>query len=103
MLIDASVARSIAVLGWADYLNKAMNAEVWVAHGVLAEPDEPSELSEDAQALVAFRAITGRPAMRTVDIIKLLVGRGFIDESAGRSGYRMLQEDELHRLGGPAW
>ncbi len=200
MLIDASVARSMAVLGWTDLLRRAMGGAVYVAHGVLAEPDEPSELrgirdalrreadtsrpgsgrhsrslaaaldidrllgpppqitllfpdkdealmaarlvstdpaarawrrslglrarrldageavsiaiasergltfaSDDAQALIAYTSLTGRPPVRTLDLIRLLVRRGLLDEAAARAGYRLLREDDLHLLGGPEW
>src|SRR5215475_13734385 len=51
MLLDASVARSIAVLGWVDHLTKAVGGPLLVAHGVLAEPNEPSELRRIRDAL----------------------------------------------------
>ena len=41
--------------------------------------------------------------MRTRDIIKLLVNQELIEEAAGRDGYRFLQQDNLHLLGGPEW
>jgi hypothetical protein len=200
MLIDASVARSIAVLGWIGHLNRALDGVLQIAHGVLAEPNEQSELrrirdalrreadasrpgsgrhskalaatleidrllgppprialafpstdevrmatrlvspdpdqrewrrtlglrarrldtgeavsiaiaharglgfaSDDGQALVAYAALTGRPAVRTLDIIQLLVTQGFVDKAVGREGYRYLREDDLHLLGGPDW
>lgn len=202
MLLDATVARSIAVLGWADRLATAVGASLVLAHGVLsADPQEPSELrgirnalqrevqhaqpgsgrhskavsaverldhfltlgpptvtlmmrdleelamavrlssrdpehrhwraqlgvtarrldageavsiaiavtrdldfaSDDEQALVAYTALTDRAPMRTRDAILLLVARGLVDEAAGRDGYRFLQEEDLHLLGGPAW
>jgi hypothetical protein len=202
MLLDASVARSIAVLGWSDHLGKAVDGPVLVAQGVLgAYPDEPSELqgirdallreandaglgsgrssralsaangldhfltigpptvtvlipdsdetrltarlispepherewrrrlglrarrlgtgeavsiaiahyrhlpfaSDDEQALLAYTALTGNAPVRTRDVIRLLVRSGLIDEDEGREGYRVLQHDELHMLGGPEW
>jgi hypothetical protein len=200
MLLDASVARSMAVLGWVDRLAEAVGGSLLMAYGVLAESHEPSELrrirdalhreattsrpgsgrhsraiaavhelerildvpptitlvipdadeirmaarlmsreaeprvwrrelglraraldageavsiaiahargldfaSDDGQALVAYTALTGRPATRTRDVIRLLVGRGLIEESVGRDGYRLLREDDLHLLGGPDW
>jgi hypothetical protein len=51
MLVDASVARSIAVLGWVDHLEQALDGKLRIAHGVLAEPDEPSELRRIRDAL----------------------------------------------------
>jgi hypothetical protein len=200
MLLDASVARSIAVLGWVDQLTKAVGGSLLIAHGVLAEPDEPSELrrirdalhreadvshlgsgrhskavaavfeidrllgppprialafpnaeeirmatrltspepdqrewrrglglrarrldageavsiaiaqargldfaSDDGQAIVAYTALTGRPAMRTLEVIRFLITHRQVEEAAGRDGYRLLREDDLHLLGGPDW
>src|SRR5215475_5192085 len=52
MLIDASVARSVAVLGWVDHLAKAVGGSLSIAHGVLGiDPDEPSELRGIRDAL----------------------------------------------------
>jgi hypothetical protein len=59
--------------------------------------------SDDEQALVAYTALTGRPPVRTRDIIRLLVSEGLIEEAEGRSGYYLLREDDLHLLGGPDW
>lgn len=59
--------------------------------------------SDDGQALVAYAALTGRTAMRTRDVIKLLVSQGLVEEAAGCGGYRLLREDDLHLLGGPDW
>jgi hypothetical protein len=202
MLLDASVARSIAVLGWTDQLRKALAEPLLIAHGVLSDdPDEPNELrgirnalqrevnrlqpgsgrhtraisavqgldvllgagpstvtvvmpdaaettmairlssrdsehrawrqglglrarrlddgeavsiaialardfgfaSDDEQAIVAYTALANREPMRTRAAIKLLVAQGLIDEATGSAGYRFLQEDNLHLLGGPDW
>lgn len=200
MLLDASVARSITVLGWVDQLANALGGSLHIAHGVLAALTEPSELqgirdalqreantsrpgsgrysralaavheldrllvlpptitllypnadetrmtarlvsrevdqrewrrglglrarwldageavsiaiahgrgldfaSDDEQALIAYTALTGRPPVRTLDVIRLLVTQRMIDEASGRSGYRLLREDDLHLLGGPDW
>src|SRR5262249_17920083 len=52
MLIDASVARSVAVLGWVDQLAKAVGGSLSIAHGVLGiGRDEPSELRGIRDAL----------------------------------------------------
>lgn len=52
MLIDASVARSIAVLGWVHQLARAVGGSLSIAHGVLgAGTDEPSELRGIRDAL----------------------------------------------------
>jgi hypothetical protein len=59
--------------------------------------------SDDEQALVAYAALTGRPGLRTRDIILLLVSQGAIEESVGCQGYQLLRADDLHLLGGPDW
>lgn len=59
--------------------------------------------SDDEQALVAYTALTGRPGLRTRDVIQLLVGHGAIEECVGRQGYQLLRGDDLHLLGGPDW
>jgi hypothetical protein len=51
MILDASVARSIAVLGWVEHLKEALGGALRIAHGVLAEPDEQSELRGIRDAL----------------------------------------------------
>ena len=202
MLLDASVARSVAILGWATPLAHALGGSLKVAHGILgADPRERCELqrirdalqreataspagsgryskalaavhsvnmfmtlgaptitvmypdadeiqmtarltsraadqrewrrglglrarrldsgeavsiaiaharglefaSDDEQALIAYTALTRRPAIRTLDVILLLVDKGLIEETQGRIGYRLLREDDLHLLGGPDW
>jgi len=59
--------------------------------------------SDDEDALAVWRALTGRPGHRTLDLFKQLVGEGAIEESDAKSRYEMLQSDDLHNLGGPAW
>jgi len=59
--------------------------------------------SDDEQALVAYTALSGRPGLRTRDVIQLLVSHGAIEEPIGRQGYRLLREDDLHMLGGQDW
>jgi hypothetical protein len=202
MLLDASVARSVAVLGWIDEAAQAVGGSLLVAHGILgAYPDEPCELRrirdglqrevdasppgsgryskavaalsgldtlismgpprvtlmmpdaeatalalrltsmddkerawrrglgmrarrldmgeavsigiavtggldcaiDDEQALIAYKALSGRQEVRTRDVIKLLVTQGLIEEAVGGDRYRFLQEDDLHLLGGPPW
>jgi hypothetical protein len=45
MLIDASVARSFAVIGWTGHLLSLVGATILVADGVHGQhPDDPSEL-----------------------------------------------------------
>ena len=202
MLLDASVARSVAVLGWIDEAAQAVGGSLLVAHGILgAYPDEPCELRrirdglqrevdasppgsgryskavaalsgldtlismgpprvtlmmpdaeatalalrltsmddkerawrrglgmrarrldmgeavsigiavtggldcaiDDEQALIAYKALSGRQEVRTRDVIKLLVTQGLIEEAVGGDRYGFLQEDDLHLLGGPPW
>lgn len=202
MLLDASVARSVAVLGWIDEAAQAVGGSLLVAHGILgAYPDEPCELRrirdglqrevdasppgsgryskavaalsgldtlismgpprvtlmmpdaeatalalrltsmddkerawrrglgmrarrldmgeavsigiavtggldcaiDDEQALIAYKALSGRQEVRTRDVFKLLVTQGLIEEAVGGDRYRFLQEDDLHLLGGPPW
>jgi hypothetical protein len=50
--------------------------------------------SDDEQALIAYSALTGRPPVRTRDVIKLLVNQQLIEEAVGRDGYRFLQQDD---------
>jgi hypothetical protein len=59
--------------------------------------------SDDEQALIAYRALTGRVELRTRDILRLLVDQGLVEEAIVRDRYRFLQEDDLHLLGGPDW
>jgi hypothetical protein len=52
MLIDASVARSVAVLGWIEHLAQAVGGSLAIAHGVIGiDTDEPSELRRIRDAL----------------------------------------------------
>jgi hypothetical protein len=52
VLLDATVARSIAMLGWVDQLATAAGGSLVLAHGVLsADPQEPSELRGIRDAL----------------------------------------------------
>lgn len=188
MLFDASVARSVAVLGWTEKAAQAIGGSLRLAHGVLgADPDEPCEtirdglqrqvdasppgsgryskavsavlgldtligmgpprvtlvmpdaeatalavrlmsMEQDArvrrreelgmrarrldageavsigiavtsgldcaldeeQGLIAYKALTGKPEVRTRDVIKLLVEQGLIEEAVGLERYRFL-------------
>lgn len=202
MLIDASVARSFAVLGWARHLVLACNGCIHVADGVHGVgPDDPSELrrirnalqrqaeqaglgsglagralaavqgldellglgpgeltvvpladdelrlairlqsrrqedrdwrhsmgaksrrldagesasiaiaatrllpfaSDDEDALVLWAALTGSSGMRTLDLVQRVVIAGSVSEGDAESAYSILQSDDLHNLGGPAW
>jgi hypothetical protein len=59
MLIDASVARSFAVLGWVDELAQGIGGSAYVAHGVIgAHRGEPSELLGIRNALQREAAVS---------------------------------------------
>ncbi|MHB1517493.1 MAG: hypothetical protein ACYCVN_10670 [Acidimicrobiales bacterium] len=202
MLVDASVARSFAVVGWSDHLLQVGGGTVLIADGVHgAEPDDPSELrrirralqrqadqagfgsgvasralaaiqgldqllalgpdqlsvltlnddelklavrlqsrrledrewrhslgakarrldagesasiaiaatrslefaSDDEDALTLWEALTGAPGRRTRDLLWQLVTDGVADEDDARAVHHLLQSDDLHNLGGPAW
>jgi hypothetical protein len=47
--------------------------------------------------------LTGAAGQRTRDLFLELVSCGFVDEEEARLAYRLLQTDDLHNLGGPAW
>ena len=202
MLVDASVARSFAVVGWSHHLLQVCGDTVLTADGVHgAEPDDPSELrrirtalqrqadqaglgsgvasralaaiqgldrllalgpdqlavltlnddelklavrlqsrrledrerrhslgakarrldagesasiaiaatrslefaSDDEDALTVWGALTGAPGGRTRDLLWQLVTDGVADEDDARAVHHLLQSDDLHNLGGPAW
>lgn len=202
MLVDASVARSFAVVGWSHHLLEVCGGTVLTADGVHGvEPDDPSELrrirtallrqadqagfgsgvasralaaaqgldqllalgpdqltvltldddelklavrlqsrrledrewrrslgakarrldagesasiaiaatrslgfaSDDEDALTVWEALTGAPGRRTRDLLRQLVSDGAVDEHDARAVHRLLQSDDLHNLGGPAW
>jgi hypothetical protein len=202
MLVDASVARSFAVVGWSHHLLQVCGGTVLIADGVHgAEPDDPSELrrirtalqrqadqaglgsgiasralaaiqgldqllalgpdqlsvltldddelklavrlqsrrledrewrhslgakarrldagesasiaiaatrslefaSDDEDALTVWEALTGAPGRRTRDLFLQLVTDGVVDEDNARAVHHLLQSDDLHNLGGPAW
>ena len=202
MLVDASVARSFAVVGWSHHLLQVCGGTVLTADGVHgAEPDDPSELrriraallrqadqaglgsgvasralaaiqgldqllalgpdqlsvltlnddelklavrlqsrrledrewrhslgakarrldagesasiaiaatrsfgfaSDDEDALTLWGALTGAPGRRTRDLLRQLVTDEVVDEHDARAVHHLLQSDDLHNLGGPAW
>lgn len=202
MLVDASVARSLAVVGWSHHLLQVCGGSVLTADGVHgAEPDHPSKLrrirtallrqadqaglgsgvasralaaiqgldqllalgpdqlsvltlnddelklavrlqsrrledrewrhslgakarrldagesasiaiaatrslgfaSDDEDALTLWEALTGVPGRRTRDLLWQLVTDGVADEDDARAVHYLLQSDDLHNLGGPAW
>ena len=59
--------------------------------------------SDDEDALMLWRALSGTPGLRTRDLLRQSVDRGLATEDEARAAYRLLQTDDLHNLGGPAW
>jgi hypothetical protein len=59
--------------------------------------------SDDEDALVLWKALTGAPGLRTLDLIMRAVTAGSVSEGEAKSAYLILQTDDLHNLGGPAW
>jgi hypothetical protein len=59
--------------------------------------------SDDEDALILWRALTGTPGARTRDLLRSAAAVGACEERDARLVYRVLQTDDLHRLGGPAW
>lgn|GEM_PF-1952973 len=202
MLVDASVARSFAVIGWTRHLLQLSGGTILVADGVHgANPDDPSELrrirkalhreaygaglgsgrasralsavhgldelleldsgkltvltlndnemklavrlqsrrledrawrhahgakarrldagesasiaialsrsyafaSDDDDALTLWQALSGRSGWRTCDLLHQLVSEAVVSEHEARDMYHLLQNDDLHNLGGPPW
>jgi predicted nucleic acid-binding protein len=59
--------------------------------------------SDDEDALRRWRSITGTDGLRTRDLLWQCVRRGLVDRDEAESAYLLLQTDDLHNLGGPAW
>ena len=59
--------------------------------------------SDDEDALTLWEALTGAPGRRTRDLLWQLVTDGVADEDDARAVHHLLQSDDLHNLGGPAW
>jgi hypothetical protein len=75
MLVDASVARSFAVLGWVEPLADAVGGSLFVAHGVLgAHPDEPSELLGIRNALQREATASGLGSGRSSKALAAVQG-----------------------------
>ena len=97
MLIDASVARSFAVIGWTRHLVQVTGGTILLADGVHGrEPGDASELRNIRAAL-----------QRRVYQVGLGSGgesaSGAVPERDAQAAYDMLQADDLHNLGGPSW
>jgi hypothetical protein len=59
--------------------------------------------SDDEDALTLWTALTGSPGLRTRDLLWQIVRGGSVGEGEAKSAYLILQTDDLHNLGGPAW
>jgi hypothetical protein len=59
--------------------------------------------SDDEDALVLWHALTSSPGSRTVDLLRKAVASGICGSDDARTAYQLLQTDDLHNLGGPAW
>jgi hypothetical protein len=59
--------------------------------------------SDDEDVLTLWEALSGAPAWRTRDLLRKLVIDGAVTEPEARDMYHVLQTDDLHNLGGPAW
>ncbi|HTX25698.1 MAG TPA: hypothetical protein VME19_01625, partial [Streptosporangiaceae bacterium] len=59
--------------------------------------------SDDEDALTLWAALTSSSGHRTRDLLRRLVNSGTIEEDDARDAYYLLQTDDLHNLGGPAW
>jgi hypothetical protein len=59
--------------------------------------------SDDEDALTLWMALTGSPGLRTRDLLWQIVRGGSVGEGEAKSAYLILQTDDLHNLGGPAW
>ena len=59
--------------------------------------------SDDEDALMLWRAVSGTPGLRTRDLLRQSVDRGLAPGDEARAAYWLLQTDDLHNLCGPAW
>lgn len=59
--------------------------------------------SDDEDALTLWTALTGSRGLRTRDLLWRIVRQGSVGEGEAKSAYLILQTDDLHNLGGPAW
>jgi hypothetical protein len=59
--------------------------------------------SDDEDALILWRALTGTQAYRTLNLLWQLVDDSGVGEVDAREIHRQLQADDLHSLGGPPW
>jgi|SRR5580692_3325842 hypothetical protein len=59
--------------------------------------------SDDDDALAVWQGLTGAPGRRTRHLLWQLVADGIVKEHDAREAYHLLQTDDLHCIGGPAW
>jgi hypothetical protein len=59
--------------------------------------------SDDEDALTLWEALSGTPGRRTRDLFWKLVTERSVAEADARDVHRLLQNDDLHNLGGPSW
>jgi hypothetical protein len=59
--------------------------------------------SDDEDALTLWTALTGSAGLRTHDLLWRVVRCGAVGEGEAKTAYLVLQTDDLHNLGGPAW
>ena len=59
--------------------------------------------SDDEDALALWQAMTGSPGLRTLDLLQRAVETGAVGEGEAKTAHLILQTDDLHNLGGPAW
>jgi hypothetical protein len=109
MILDASVARSMAVLGWVEHLKRVMAGSLCIAHGVLAEPEEHSELRGIRDALQREARLSNPGSGRcskalaaSLDITKLLgpppaITLAFPGEEEVRMAVRLNSPDPCQR------
>lgn len=56
---------------------------------------------DDEDARIAYRALSGRECVTTLDLVQLAVQRGVLQEREARAGYERLRRE--YRFFGPAW
>jgi hypothetical protein len=59
--------------------------------------------SDDDDALVLWKALTGSDGSQTRDLMHRAVDQGLATDADARALYDVLQTDDLHTLGGPPW
>jgi hypothetical protein len=59
--------------------------------------------SDDEDALILWKALSGVAGWRTRDLLRQLVTDGSVADADAHEVYLVLQTDDLHNLGGPPW